>query len=101
MEHLEGAKQYRGQQVYCNCCGRVINVNGKAREDFLEVRKTWNYFSSKDLTGHAFNLCEGCYDQMISNFKIPVENFLVDDIPTYSDDEIERLNAAYAAELCK
>lgn len=101
MEHLEGAKQYRGQQVYCNCCGRVINVNGNEREDYLEVRKAWSYFSSKDLSGHAFNMCEACYDEMIARFKIPVEEFMAEDMPSYTDEEIERLNAAYAAELCK
>ncbi|MEE1072879.1 MAG: hypothetical protein U0L26_11000 [Cellulosilyticum sp.] len=101
MEHLEGAKQYPDRQIYCNCCGRVINVEGKSQEDFLRVKKIWSYFSSKDLTGHTFNVCEACYDEMISRFKIPVEEFFVDDIPVYTDEEIERLNAAYAAQLCK
>lgn len=101
MEHLEGAKQYPDRQIYCNCCGRVINVEGKSQEDFLRVKKIWSYFSSKDLTGHTFNVCEACYDEMISRFKIPVEEFFIDDIPVYTDEEIERLNAAYAAQLCK
>ena len=101
LEHLEGATQFPNRQIYCNCCGRVINVDGKSREDYLQVRKVWNYFSSKDLTGQSFSMCEECYDQMIANFKIPVEEFPIDDIPTYSDEEIERLNAAYATELCK
>lgn len=101
MEHLEGAKQYPDRQIYCNCCGRVINVEGKSQEDFFRVKKVWSYFSSKDLTGHTFNMCEACYDEMISRFKIPVEEFFIDDIPVYTDEEIERLNAAYAAQLCK
>ena len=101
MEHLEGAKQYPDRQVYCNCCGRVINVSGKNQEDFLQVKKVWSYFSSKDLTGQNFNMCEACYDKMTASFKIPVEEFPIDDIPAYSDDDIDRLNAAYAAELCK
>ena len=101
LEHLGGAKQYPDQRVYCNCCGRVINVEGRSQEDFLQVRKVWSYFSSRDLTGHNFNMCESCYDKMISNFKIPVEEFVIDDMPMYSDDEIEQMNAAYAAELCK
>ena len=71
------------------------------KEDYLQVKKAWGYFSSKDLTGHAFNMCEACYDEMISNFKIPVEEFPIDEIPNYSDDELQVLNAAYAAELCK
>lgn len=101
MEHLKGAKQYSNSNVYCNCCGRVISETGNVKEDYLEVRKAWSYFSSKDLTGHAFNMCETCYDKMIASFKIPVEEFPTDEIPNYSDEEIEALNAAYAAELCK
>ena len=101
MEYLEGARQYSNSQVYCNCCGRVISEKGSTREDYLEVKKVWGYFSSKDLAGHKFNMCENCYDQMISRFKIPVEEFPIDDIPDYSDDELDALNAAYAAELCK
>ncbi len=101
LEHLVGAKQYPDRQVYCNCCGRVINVNGKQQEDFLQVEKVWSYFSSKDLTGQRFKICESCYDKIIASFKIPVEEFPIDDIPMYSDEDIERLNAAYAAELCK
>lgn len=101
MEYLEGARQYSNSEVYCNCCGRVICKEGNLREDYLQVKKAWGYFSSKDLTGHSFNMCGNCYDQMISSFKIPVEEFPVDEIHDYSDDELEALNAAYAAELCK
>ena len=101
LEHLEGAKQFPNRKVYCNCCGRVINVSGKNQEDYLQVRKVWSYFSCKDLTGHSFNMCETCYDKMIASFKIPVEEFPIDDIPMYSDEEIEKMNAAYAVELCK
>lgn len=101
LENLEGAKQYPDQRIYCNCCGQLINVEGKNQEDYLQVKKLWNYFSAKDLTGHNFNMCESCYDKMISNFKIPVEEFVIDDIPMYSDEQIDELNAAYAIELCK
>ena len=101
MEYLEGARQYSNSEVYCNCCGRVISEIGNMKEDYLQVKNAWGYFSSKDLTGHAFNMCEACYDEMISNFKIPVEEFPIDEIPNYSDDELQVLNAAYAAELCK
>lgn len=101
MECLNGTKQCAKSNIYCNCCGRVININGKKQEDYLQVRKVWSYFSSKDLTGQAFNLCEECYDKLIANFKVPVEEFPIDDIPTYTEEQIEQLNVAYAAELYK
>ncbi|MBE6023143.1 MAG: hypothetical protein E7231_07905 [Cellulosilyticum sp.] len=95
MEHLEGAKQY------CNSCGRVINVEGSSQEDHLQIRKVWSYFSSNELVGQSFNMCQACYNKMISNFKIPVEEIVIDDMPIYSDEQIDEMNAAYAAELCK
>lgn len=95
------AKQYSNSEVYCNCCGQVINETGSMKEDYLQVRKAWSYFSSKDLTGHSFNMCEVCYDNMIASFKIPVEEFPVDEIPTYSDEELQVLCEAYKAELRK
>ena len=101
MEHLEGAKQYSNSEVYCNCCGRVVSETGNSKEDYLQIDKAWSCFSSKDLSGHAFKMCEACYAKMIASFKIPIEEFPIDEIPNYSDEVIEALNAAYAAELCK
>lgn len=101
MEDLKGTLSRSDSEIYCNCCGKVINHKGGIGEDYLEVKKAWGYFSSKDLTGHAFNLCEACYDKLISQFKIPVEEFVGDDIPMYSEDELVALNRAYKLELCK
>lgn len=55
-------KQYR-----CNKCGKLIEKN----KDFAYV-KDWGYYSNKDLERHSFNLCEDCYDELISKFVIPV-----------------------------
>lgn len=44
-----------------------------AKEDTLSVQKRWGYFSEKDNEVHAFDLCEACYDELISNFRIPIE----------------------------
>lgn len=101
MKKINKQGQYSDSKIYCNCCGRIICERGHLKEDYLQVRKEWGYFSFKDLTGHAFNMCEACYDKMISNFKIPVEEFPIDEIPDYTDEELEALNKAYAIELCK
>ncbi|NLC17934.1 MAG: hypothetical protein GX757_01725 [Clostridiales bacterium] len=58
----------------CNCCGRALKVeNGILKEDAFEATKEWGYFSERDLEVHHFNLCEDCYNKLISEFKIPVE----------------------------
>lgn len=60
--------------IFCNMCGKDINKNkGIFTEDFLEGYKEWGYFSDKDLEVHRFNLCEGCYGDLIQSFKRPVQ----------------------------
>lgn len=73
-------RQYKMQEtkeiekVICNKCGKEIVVkNGVAQEDVLSVEKRWGYFSEKDNEVHRFDLCEACYDKMVTAFLIPLE----------------------------
>lgn len=93
---------HSAEEVYCNCCGtKIEEISGKLM-DYLRIDKEWNYFSSKDLTKHSFNICERCYDKWVAMFKIPVEEYPVEDIYVYTDEEMEVLSKAYIrAELCK
>ena len=60
--------------VYCNSCGKQLNTaNGILKEDAFEATKEWGYFSARDMEVHRFNLCEGCYNELIQSFQIPVE----------------------------
>lgn len=55
----------------CNCCGKVIKEEqGILKEDVLEIVKTWGYFSRKDMQQHRLIICEPCYDNWISGFRI-------------------------------
>lgn len=56
----------------CNQCGQVIQSTN-AYEEYVEVSKSWGYFSNKDLETHSFHLCESCYDDIIKNFIIPID----------------------------
>lgn len=61
-------------KIICNRCGREILVrNGVPEEDSVSVMKRWNYFSDKDNEVHEFDLCEKCYDELTSQFLIPIE----------------------------
>ena len=54
--------------------GKEIKIkDGVIREGLLSVEKRWGYFSDKDNEVHRFDLCEECYDRMVSQFVIPVE----------------------------
>lgn len=74
MDKNKTSKRVKVIDIYCNVCGRQIKAeNGILKEDVFEATKEWGYFSNKDLETHRFNICETCYEEMISNFKIPVE----------------------------
>ena len=61
--------------VTCNCCGKGICVEpGINMQDYLYIKKEWGYFSGKDGKIQEFNLCENCYDDMISRFRVPVKD---------------------------
>lgn len=58
--------------LMCNSCGRGLQrSNGIYREDFVEIRKKWGYFSSKDTENHTLIFCESCYDRLIKRLVLP------------------------------
>ena len=60
--------------LICNQCGkRLIVKNGIVREGFFEASQNWNFFSEKDGEIQRWDLCESCYDELISGFRIAVE----------------------------
>lgn len=60
--------------LHCNSCGKELKVeNGILKEDAFEASKEWGYFSKRDMEIHHFNLCEECYEEIVSKFSIPVE----------------------------
>lgn len=62
------------ETIFCNGCGKEIKIkDGVIREGLISVEKRWGYFSDKDNEVHRFDLCEECYDRMVSQFVIPVE----------------------------
>jgi ribosomal-protein-alanine N-acetyltransferase len=74
MERTKIKKSVKIESVYCNVCGRQIKAeHGILTEDVFEATKEWGYFSNKDLEVHKFNICESCYEKLVSTFKIPVE----------------------------
>ncbi|MBR1865644.1 MAG: hypothetical protein IJ801_03970 [Lachnospiraceae bacterium] len=56
----------------CNKCGKRLKVEkGIPKEDFVQVQKTWGYFSKKDGTIQRFIICEDCLEQLEKEFVIP------------------------------
>ena len=62
------------ESVVCNCCGKKLVVeNGIVREGVMMVDHAWDYFSEKDWEIHHFDLCESCYDDLLSQFRIEAD----------------------------
>ena len=53
-------------EMKCNVCGQLLNN----KTDYIEVKKEWGYFSSKDTQIHEFKICERCYDRIVKQFEI-------------------------------
>ena len=61
-------------RVVCNKCGRKLKiVNGILKEGVFTVKAEFGYFSRKDGRVHEFDLCEDCYDEMVAQFAVSVE----------------------------
>lgn len=74
MDKIRIMKPQKDMGIFCNVCGKkIVMEQGIMKEDVFEASKEWGYFSKKDLEVHKFNICEDCYEQMISTFKIPIE----------------------------
>jgi ribosomal-protein-alanine N-acetyltransferase len=62
------------EQVVCNACGRNLLVeDGILKEDILEGKKTFGYFSKKDGIVEQFDICEECYERIKAAFIVPVQ----------------------------
>ncbi len=74
MKRADDMMMNEGKPLYCNACGKELKIeNGMLMEDAFEATKEWGYFSERDMEVHHFNLCEECYNRLISQFRIPVE----------------------------
>jgi hypothetical protein len=55
--------------VICNGCGKIV----AKYTDYLGVDKVWGYGSDYDGEKHSFDLCEQCYEKLVSGFAIPID----------------------------
>lgn len=63
----------RKMEVTCNMCGKKMAVKkGIVLEGLFSANIDWGYFSEKDGEVHQIDICENCYDEWISTFKVPI-----------------------------
>lgn len=74
MRRFEDETSGQLAQVICNQCGKELKLeDGYLKEGCFTAEVVFGYFSKKDGTRHRFDLCEECYDKMVGQFRIPVE----------------------------
>lgn len=58
-------------KVICNMCGEEIkkDVYGYFK-DYVHIDKVWGYNSEKDGESISIDICEKCFDKLISDFII-------------------------------
>lgn len=63
-------------KVICNCCGKEICKDSYGyMHDYIHIEKNWGYFSNKDGEKHSLDICEECYDKLLTKFHILPEDF--------------------------
>ncbi len=72
-------RKYKGkngkilEKVICNQCKKSLKCErGYLREGCFHGDMVFGYFSGRDGVKHHFDLCESCYNKLISGFAIPV-----------------------------
>lgn len=60
--------------VVCNDCGKKLLVeNGILKEECIHVDHDFGFFGARDGESDSFDLCEACYEKLISDFSVPVD----------------------------
>ncbi len=65
------------ENIFCNMCGLEIAKDKFGNySSYFDSTFRWNYPSKFDNEVHTFQLCEKCYEKLISEFKLPpdIEN---------------------------
>ena len=71
-------------KVTCNMCGKEIEKDEHGEfADYIEIKKTWGYFSDHDGETHVFHICADCYAKM--NFAIKPEITSINQFYGYND----------------
>lgn len=62
------------EKIICNKCKReLVCKDDILREGEISLNIEFGYFSRKDGIRHRFDLCEDCYDRIVADFELPVE----------------------------
>lgn len=81
LQKYRDAGEKKLAQVVCNRCGKSLKVeDGRLKEGCFSATAAFGYFSRKDGSIHRFDLCEDCYDSVIAQFSVPVEEEAVTEL---------------------
>jgi hypothetical protein len=57
-------------EILCDCCGESCTVTEPVVEhEYAELIATWGYFSDQDGSQYNIDLCENCFNDVLSFIK--------------------------------
>lgn len=63
------------KRAICNCCGKEL-----VQEEYVKIEQRWGYFSNKDGILQRGKICEECFDRIIEQFRVPLEEEMVTEL---------------------
>ena len=61
-------------QISCDCCGQsctkeVPTIEPSFDHEYATIEATWGYFSEQDGTKYSVELCESCFNEVLTFLK--------------------------------
>lgn len=57
-------------KIYCDMCGQSCTITEPCIEhEYAKIEATWGYFSNQDGTQYDIEICESCFNQVLSFIK--------------------------------
>ena len=54
-------------QILCDCCGQ--SCTKEVDHEYATIEATWGYFSEQDGTKYSIELCENCFNEVLTFLK--------------------------------
>lgn len=57
------------QEIICDCCGKIVNLNNVCCSDITDLKIKFGYGSKFDMSCWEIDICDDCVEKWVSTFK--------------------------------
>jgi hypothetical protein len=80
-------------QISCDCCGQSCTkefptIEPSFDHEYATIEATWGYFSEQDGTKYSVELCESCFNEVLTFLKEKRRKVLGTFTYSYDDDPL-------------